>query len=92
MVLGPHFGVRDLREALLGPSPGPGRPGDLPARGCFTSTPRGGALSPAGGPLPGSGSLPSSGGGDTGVVLPPRTGATTRRRVGAEGGRRLRIR
>jgi len=47
-------GLREARRALLGPSGGLGTRSGPRAGGCFTSTPRGGALSPAGGPLPGS--------------------------------------
>jgi len=73
-------------EALLGPSQAPGRPGDLLRGGCFTSTPRAGALSPSREPLPGSGEPPPLRRGGQGGVPPPlgRGGGTPRREVGGQ--------
>jgi len=77
------------------PKPVPGFPGDppralegasrRPAGVGFTSTPRGGALSPAGGPLPGSRESPLLRRRGVGVVPQPRTGAEGPRGVRGAG-------
>jgi len=71
------------------PPPGPRGPGSPPGPGRgrgFTSTPRGGALSPARGPPPGvPGRHPSSGGGaGGGAPTPGRSGGTGRRARGGQ--------
>jgi len=65
-------GPWDLPEAPPGPSQGPGSPGAPPDRGCFTSTPRGGALSPSRGPRSGRASPPQEEGCRGGAPAPYR--------------------